>query len=266
MAAVSISTKKFGIDLIPNSLDADAAVIWSVLWHGRMRANQGVYEHYRSQNRPVIVIDVGCLHRGRTWKIAINNINALGYYGHKINQDLDRPKKLGIALGHSDENSGAILLAAQHQHSLQLARMPDQESWIVETVSQLREHTDRKIVVRPHPRSALKQDRLPAGVELQTTFKVPGTYDSFDINYQHHAVVNYCSGPGIQAALAGTKPITDESSLAHPVSIAMSEIEKPYLVDRSQWLIEIAHTEYLIEEIEQGVWLKRLEHNLPWRR
>ena len=35
-----------------NSMTADAAVIWSVLWHGRMSANELVYRHYRNQNKP----------------------------------------------------------------------------------------------------------------------------------------------------------------------------------------------------------------------
>lgn len=264
MAAIDASTRQFGIELKENSWDADAAVIWSVLWHGRMRANQEVYKHYRSRNQPVIVIDVGSLHRGHTWKIAVNNINACGYYGHDVDLDPDRPKKLGIALAHNSENSGAILLAAQHQQSLQLENMPNQEAWIVDTVAQLKQHTDRTVIVRPHPRSPLRWDQLPTNVELQSTCRVPGTYDSFDINYQHHAVVNYCSGPGIQAAVLGTRPITHQTSLAHPVSIDIANIEQPYTVDRSQWLIEIAHTEYLLEEIEQGVWLKRLRNNLPW--
>lgn len=264
MAAVTTSTEKFGIELVKNSQDADAAVIWSVLWYGRMRANQGVYEHYRSQNRPIIVIDVGSLHRGHTWKIAVNNINAQGYYGHHTNLDWDRPRKLGINLQHNSENSGLILLAAQHHHSLQLSNVPSQEAWIADTVIKLKNYTDRHIIIRPHPRSLLKQEHLPPGIELQPTFKMPGTYDNFDINYQHHAVVNYCSSPGIQAGIQGTRPITHSTSLAHPVSVDIANIEKPYVVDRSQWLIEITHTEYLIDEIAQGIWLQRLENKLPW--
>ena len=64
-----------GISTIEESLDADAAVIWSVLWHGRMSANHEVWSYYRKQNKPVIVIDVGALYRGETWKIALNNIS-----------------------------------------------------------------------------------------------------------------------------------------------------------------------------------------------
>ena len=40
------------------------------------------------------------------------------------------------------------------------------------------------------------------------------------------------------------------------------DIENPPDVDREQWLIELAHTEYLTEEIEQGLWLTRLSAKL----
>ena len=74
MTAVIASLRRAGHACVENSLDADAAVIWSVLWSGRMAGNQAVYTHYRTQGKPVIVIDIGALYRGETWKIAVNNI------------------------------------------------------------------------------------------------------------------------------------------------------------------------------------------------
>src|SRR6056300_2044281 len=50
----------------------DVAVIWSVLWHGRMAKNKTVWEHYINTNIPVLVVEVGMIHRGTTWKICIN--------------------------------------------------------------------------------------------------------------------------------------------------------------------------------------------------
>ena len=73
-----------------NSMNSDAAVIWSVLWHGRMARNELVYRHYRNQNKPVIIVEVGALYRGTTWKISLNNVTADGYYGHTEKLDLDQ--------------------------------------------------------------------------------------------------------------------------------------------------------------------------------
>jgi hypothetical protein len=89
-------------------------------------------------------------------------------------------------------------------------------------------------------------------VRLQQPKKINNTYDSFDVDYGYHAVVNYNSGPGTQAALQGVNVITDQSSLAHPVSMEINQIENPPKIDREQWLVEICHTEYTVDEIANG--------------
>ena len=258
LAAVRGSLNQHGIEIQAQSWDSDAVIIWSVLWHGRMLENREVYDHYRGLDRPVIVIDVGTLIRGVTWKVAVNNITADGYYGHEHNLDWDRPRRLGIGLQNQTLRP-EILIAAQHQQSLQMSRVPDQEAWITQQIAQIRSATDRPIVVRSHPRCALNISQLPLGIEIQATQRLVNTYDSYDMNVNYHAVVNHNSGPGIQAAMAGARPIVDRSSLAAPVGVDIGCIEQSYAVDREQWLVEIAHTEYTIPELEAGLWIQRLE-------
>jgi hypothetical protein len=261
MRAVTDSLRRHGHSIEQNTWDADAAIIWSVLWSGRMAANQAVWSHYRSQGRPVVVIDVGALYRGETWKIALNSITAAGYYGHTENLDWDRPRRLGISLAINLSQNPRIVIAAQHARSLQTVGLVSMEGWVVQQVEQLRTVTDRPIVVRPHPRSPLNRAglvHLPPDVVIERPARVNNTYDSYNLAFDCHALVNHNSGPGIQAALAGTRPIVDSSSLAHPVSIQLDDIERPYTVDRDRWLAEICHTEYTVKEIEQGTWINRL--------
>ena len=262
MNAVLDSLRAYGYILEENSMNSDMVVIWSVLWHGRMAANQPVYKHYRAQGKPVIIIEVGALYRGHTWKIAVNNITALGYYGHTENLNWDRPSKLGISLAVTAFHQPEILIAAQHQHSLQVADLPSIEAWIYKQIIELRAVTDRPIRVRPHPRSTLNLKLLPSNIVLEEPNHLANTYDSFDLHFDCHAVINYNSGSGIQAAISGTRPITDSSSLASPVAISIQDIEKPYTVDRDNWLVEICHTEYTLNEIQRGIWLKRIESAL----
>lgn len=259
MSSVLSSLRSHGIDTQENSWTADAAVIWSVLWHGRMTENQTVYQHYRSQNKPVIVLDVGALRRNQTWKLAVNNITADGYYGHHNALDPDRPKKLGIELKTSGYNNSGVLIAAQHRKSLAVNELFSVEDWINTQINKVRQYTDRPITVRPHPRSTLKVDALLPGIKIESPQRVLGSYDGYDLEFRHHAVINYNSGPGIQAALAGVRPVVDRSSLAYPVGVKYSNLEQPYDVDRRQWLIEICHTEYTVEELSSGSWLKRIE-------
>jgi hypothetical protein len=100
------------------------------------------------------------------------------------------------------------------------------------------------------------------GVTLELPRLVPNTYDAFDMRFDCYAMINLNSGPGIQAAVHGVRPIVHSSSLAHPVSVSTNNIEQPYDIDRDQWLVEICHTEYTVEEIREGLWLKRLSDRL----
>lgn len=241
ISAVMESMQARGFEIEPNSYNADIAVIWSVLWAGRMIANQDVYRYYRSKGRPVVCIEVGALNRGVTWKIALDNITSNGYYGHKLDLDPDRPGKLGVTLQTNKLNHNRVLVAGQHNRSLQLEGV-DQEAWYLKQI----ENIDKQIVVRPHPRCPLDRNRFPKHVIWEQPRKLVNTYDSFDMHWDFDTVINYNSGPGIQAVIAGIPVIVDASSLAYNVT------------DREQWLVEICHTEYTVDEIGQGLWLERL--------
>jgi hypothetical protein len=222
-----------------------------------MSANQAVYEHYRSQGRPVIIIEIGALYRGNTWKIAVNNITTDGYYGHLDNLDWDRPKKLRISPATQFNPRPNIIVALQHDRSLQVSGT-SMTDWLHTTLPILKNSTDRPITVRPHPRCRLVLNNLPAGVTVEMPNKLPNTYDSFDMHYDCHALVNYNSGPGIQAAIAGVRPVVDSTSLAYPVAVDFADIEQPYTKDRELWLTQICHTEYTVDELRRGTWLSRI--------
>lgn len=257
MSAVLDCLQARGIQTQENSMSSDAAIIWSVLWAGRMAANQAVYEHYRSQGKPVIIIEIGALYRGNTWKIAVNNITADGYYGHVDNLDWDRPKKLRISLATQFDPRPNIIVALQHDRSLQVTGL-DMTGWLHSTLNILKNLTDRPITVRPHPRCKLKLNDLPARVIVEIPNRLPNTYDSFDMHYDCHALVNYNSGPGIQAAIAGVRPIVETTSLAYPVGVGFADLERPYARDRELWLAQICHTEYTLDELRRGTWISRV--------
>lgn len=262
MAAILTALRRVGIQPVENSQDCEAALIWSVLWAGRMAGNRTVYEHYRSLDRPVIVIDIGALYRGQTWKIAINHVNGLGYHGHLDDLDFDRPKKLKVSLKKPQIRSDHILIALQNQNSLQWQGQPPLAIWAKKQIDLLRQHTDRPIKIRPHPRCPVHLLENLVDAQIQIPRHNKNTYDEFDIDLTCHAVVNHNSGPGIQSAISQIPVIVDQSSLAWPVSISMHDIENPPKHDYERWLIEICHTEYTVEEITQGMWLSRLASRL----
>jgi hypothetical protein len=159
---------------------------------------------------------------------------------------------------HFDSNP-EILITAQHSRSQQVSKLTSVEDWISLQVQLLKQNTDRPIRIRAHPRSLLSYSKLPTGVTVERPEYVENTYDSFNLKFDCHAIVNYNSGPGIQAAIAGVRPIVDFSSLAYPVSIGYADIDQPYTIDRDLWIVQICHTEYTVDELLRGLWIKRIE-------
>lgn len=237
--------------------DEEIAVIWSVLWQGRMLGNQKIYNSCKNKNVPIVIIEVGNLKRGLTWRVSLNHINGLGEFANDLELDVNRPSKLGINL-RSPQNSRKteILVACQHQHSLQWQGQVPMSQWAKDMVLKIRQYTDRPIVVRPHPRSPFFLD-IP-GMTLEHPKKLQNTYDEFDIDYNYHCVINHNSGPAIQAAIQGIPIICDKTSLAYPVSSTMENIQEIAIINRDDWFLKLCHTEWTVDEISKGIPQSRL--------
>ena len=80
-----------------NDVSCDVDVIWSVLWNGRMAANKRIWEDNRRNKKPTIVLEVGGIKRGTTWKVGLNGINRDAYFG-PVGNDSVRADNLGLSL------------------------------------------------------------------------------------------------------------------------------------------------------------------------
>ena len=248
-----------GLGIEHNSMDtsADVAVIWSQLWHGRMKHNRGEWDTFRNTHRPVVVVEVGMLQRGRTWKLGVNGTGHNAYYGRDLIPN--RAAQLRLEARPWTNSGYNIVIAAQRSDSEQWAGQPPTAAWLTETARTIRKYTDRPILIRPHPRQRIT-DIPGCGIEMPQP--IPGTYDSFD--YERclstaWAVVNHNSGPGSLAVLSGVPAFVHSSSLAAPVgNLDLSTINDPVKPDRTAWLERLAHTEWYTDEIATGLPLKRL--------
>ena len=253
--AIEYGLRQQGHDIVTDN--EDVSVIWSVLWSGRMRQNKLIYDKCQQQGKPILIVEVGNLKRGETWRISLDHINNLGKFGNEVDLDPTRPEKLGVKLQPiATTRRGEILIACQHQESLQWQGMPAMKDWVADTIEKIKQHTHRRIRVRYHPRSAFPFKQ--SGVEVERPTLIPNTYDSFDIFYNYHCVVNHNSGPGVQAAIHGVPVLCDQSSLAADLSIKWSELDSPYVPDRTKWFVKLCHTEWTVDEIRQGTPISRL--------
>lgn len=248
-----------------NDLDSDVDVIWSVLWSGRMKENWTIWKRAQDRSKPIIVLEVGGIQRGTTWKVGLNGINRDAFFGNEGNSNR-RAEQLSLTLSDWKINKdGPIIICCQHDKSLQWANMPPLSTWITNTIGTIRQHTKRPIVVRPHPRCSLPQFEINYdNVSRQQPLKINGTYDNFDFKYSHAwAVVNWSSNPAVEAVRNGIPVFVGPSSLAWPVgNHSLDSIENPLTPDRTQWLNDLAHTEWTVQEIAQGIPLKQLTNKL----
>lgn len=249
--------------LVEGSMDADAALIWSVLWYGKMSANKRVWDHYRAQNKPVIVIEVGGLIRNTTWKLGINGINRDADFAVDAYMPGDRLSKFGIVLQPWQQEGEYVLICGQHGCSEQWRDMPVMDYYYRNTIEQVRKVTDKPIVVRSHPRY---RESLHWNCDMEwykdqgVTWNIPKhvqqTYDSFDLEHmlKHtHFTVSHSSNAGITSIIQGVPAVVSESSLAWDVSTDMNTwLSKP---DRHNWLNRMTYTEWFADEINQQ-WLR----------
>lgn len=243
--------------VVENSMDADAALIWSVLWYGKMSANKHVWDHYRVQNKPVIVIEVGGLKRNQTWKLGINGINRDADFALEEYMPDDRRQKFSIVLQDWKHNGDYVLVCGQHGHSEQWRNMPDMGTYYKQTVEQIREITDKPIVLRSHPRyrenlhfSCDMQWFKDQGCEWNIPKHIQQTYDSFDLEHMlKHTLftVSHSSNAGIVSVIHGVPAVVSESSLAHEVGTKLDTwLSKP---ERHVWLNRLCYTEWYADEI-----------------
>ena len=249
--AFANSLNSNGHVVVYNDSSADINVIWSVLFNGRMAGNKAVWE----QQKPTIVLEVGGIKRGTTWKVGLNGINRDAYFGPSSNNNT-RANELGLKLSPWKYTGEYILIAGQHDKSLQWKDMPSMATWVHDTITFIRAQTDRPIIFRPHPRCPLPAiEHDFKDVKRQTPKQIQNTYDDFDMQFDNiWATVSWSSNPGVHSVINGVPAFTGPSSLAFDVAEQnLRNIETPWYCDRTQWLNDYAHTEYTIQEISQLV-------------
>lgn len=247
-----------------DSMHADVAVIWSVLWNGRMKSNRPIYEYYTRTGKNVIVLEVGGIKRGTTWKVGLNGINRDGYFGPN-NNDSTRANNLGLLLKPWRKDGEFILICGQHDKSLQWHNMPSMSTWVMNTIEQIQRHSNKPIIFRPHPRCPLPHiEHEFKNVKRQEPKHIHGTYDDFDMQFDNiFCTISYSSNPGCHSVIEGVPAFVGPSSLAYDVAGHNLElINYPQTPDRTQWLNDYAWTEFTIEEISQGLPLNRLTSKL----
>jgi hypothetical protein len=256
------SMQKTGDNVSVNKeTNGDVAVIWSVLWRGRMQGYKPIWDRYRKQGKPVIVVEVGGLRRNLSFKIGINGINRDADFA---NQEFDdkRWPLFKHELRPWNPTGDLIVICGQQDTSEQWNGLPKMSNWIEQQIQEIRKYTTRPILVRPHPRNIITFDENKfKNVKVRLPKRDFRTYDDTDFKETLEgtwAVVNHSSNPAMEAVMKGIPVFVSKSSLCHDVgNIKLADINTPAMPNRLAWANKLAYTEWFEDEIEQG---------LPWAR
>ena len=246
---------------VNKEIDGDVAVIWSVLWQGRMQSYKKIWERYRNNGKPVIVIEVGGLRRNLSFKIGINGINRDADFANQ-QFDEERWPLFKHELRPWNPTGDLIVICGQHDTSEQWKGLPKMSNWIEQQIIEIRKYTTRPILVRPHPRNTITFDENKfRNVKVRLPKRDFRTYDDTDFKAtleRTWAVINHSSNPAMEAVMKGIPVFVSESSLCHDVgNTKLADINKPAMPNRLRWANMLAYTEWFEDEIEQG---------LPWTR
>jgi len=181
------------------------------------------------------------------------NRNSTGTKWQEISQALN------ISLQPRQKNpDGYILICMQRDGGFAMKTL-DPIDWLKNKIDQLRSHTNRTILIRPHPGAYRREDfeqfrskhyrqRLNVHVQDQLSTSL------VDNLATAHSAVFFNSSSSVAAACAGIPVFVDDSSCV-AWSVAnhdIAKIETPAKFSREQWIWDLAAAHWSDEDARQG--------------
>jgi hypothetical protein len=134
------------------------------------------------------------------------------------------------------------------------------QDWTIQTIDNIRQYSDRPIVIRAHPGDKASRQYLdPANPDCRIKFskKVKlSTNENLVADLKNcWAAVNFNSSPVVGAAIEGvpvfvTDPI--RSQCREIANIDLSQIENPLLPERQQWVERLSMFHWNFDELKSG--------------
>lgn len=169
----------------------------------------------------------------------------------KISQDL------GIHLYDWRKSGDHILLCLQKPRDASL-RGKNVRHFLNEACLEIRQHTDRPIIVRPHPLDQkylrkFEEDTVNLNARLKNISISIGK-SLFEDMRNCWCTVSYSSLSSIDSIIYGCPSIACNSgSFVHEVTKqTLADIENPKIFDREPWLERLSHTQFDYDEIKSG--------------
>lgn len=160
----------------------------------------------------------------------------------------DRFEKLGVAIKPWRAAGDHILVCGQRGYGYNAQAM--QNDWPEKALWELRKHTDRKILYRPHPARVRLPKTLPSNTEVVSN---EGPLAAQMLGA--HAVVVWTSNAATEALLKGFPVVYDGNAIAcaELAVKGLENIEQVRTPDREQRFWDLAWQQWRKDEIEFGI-------------
>lgn len=140
----------------------------------------------------------------------------------------------------------------------------NQERWLYKTITKIRKHSERPIVVRMHPGDNNRFNLIQSLTEKYGDYITISTNE----NIQQDLIncwcsVGYNSTPNVVSAIEGIPVILSdiENSWAADISSsALNTIENPIMPDRTNWINKIANIHWSNDEVISGQLWQHIKH------
>jgi hypothetical protein len=222
-----------------------------------------IVEHQKQQNNHVMAIDANCFKfKDLDSKYLRYSINGVDYdsseYANK-NSDTSRwnilSRDIGLDIKDWKRDGEYILFLIQRDGGWSMKGLSPVE-WTRQKIEAVRKVSNLPIVLRPHPgKIADLTPLLRPGVTISDSIKVPIERDL----RRAKAAFVFNSSSGVASILEGVPLWVDDSSSVcwDVANYNIGDINYPRLIDRSQWINDLAACHWTDQESRQGLVYKQ---------
>jgi hypothetical protein len=177
--------------------------------------------------------------------------------------DPARWQKISLALGIKPaayrKTGSDILLLLQRNGGWSMAGLSVQD-WLVATLTEIRKHSDRRVVIRAHPgdqghRGYLDLTQLRSRMPEIKNYTLSQNSSLVEDLGSAWAAVNHNSSAVVGAALEGIPVFVTDPARSQCADIALSDLSKieyPVYPDRDGWLHRISQFHWRFSELRSG--------------
>ena len=222
-----------------------------------------IVEYQRQQNNYIMAIDANCFKfKDLDSKYLRYSVNGVDYdsseYANK-NSDASKwnilSRDIGLNLKDWKRDGEYILFLVQRDGGWSMKGQSPVE-WTRQKIEAVRKVSNLPIVLRPHPgKIADLRPLLRPGVTISDSTKIPIERDL----KQAKAAFVFNSSSGVASILEGVPLWVDDSSSVcwDVANYNIGDINYPRLIDRNQWINDLAACHWTDQESRQGLVYKQ---------